>query len=136
MIIKIYPDSEKAKSILKMAEDREILIKQLDIKNFSMIVSENYYEIIKELFTSIFLIKGIKSVGDYAHKELIGLALKENFLDEFEHSLIDDLRNRRNKSQYEGKQIDSDYLDNNKDNFDKIIIKLKNVIKDMIGDVR
>ena len=127
MIIKVFPDKEKAKSIFRMAEERENKIKELDRFNFSTIIAENYYEAIKEMITAILLIKGIKTTGEYAHKDLIEQALKEKFIDNFEYSLLDDLRNRRNKSQYEGKQIEAIYLENNKDVLEKVIIKLKKV---------
>jgi hypothetical protein len=130
-IIKISLDKEKAKSIVKMAEDREKQIKELDITKFSTIITENYYEIIKELMTAIFLLNGIKTIGKDAHKELIELALKNKILDDFEYSLVDDLRNRRNKSQYEGKQISVDYLESKNNNFDKIIIKLEKKVNEM-----
>lgn len=130
MIIKISPDSEKARSIFSMAKLREQQLKELDITKFSTIIAENYYEVIKEMATAILLIKGIKATGEYAHKDLIEQALKYNLVDDFEHSLLDDLRNKRNKSQYEGKQIEVSYLENNQNAFDKIIIKLKKILEE------
>ena len=132
MIIKISPDKEKAKSLLKMAESRANEIKELDIKKFSTIVAENYYEIIKEMITAILLTKGIKATGEYAHKDLIEQALKHHFIEDFEHSLLNDLRDRRNKSQYEGRQIELHYIENNKEVLEKVMVKLRKALMQIL----
>ena len=71
MIIKIAPDKEKAKSILGMCESREYMLGFMKKGGFPTVIAESYYEIIKELITSLLLIDGIKFIGDYAHKDLI-----------------------------------------------------------------
>lgn len=94
---------------------------------FSTILTENYYEIIKELATAILLIEGLKAVGDYSHKELLEYLSNYGF-SQFEINIMDDLRSKRNKSQYEGKQIEKDYLENKKEFFNKIILKLEETL--------
>ena len=128
MIIKINKDTERARSILKITKEREKFLKQIDSQKFPTILAENYYEIIKELANAILLTEGIKAVGDYAHKDLIQKLLDYKEFSEEEVIKIDDLRTRRNKSQYEGRQIEKTYLDNNKKFLNYIIKKLKKLL--------
>jgi hypothetical protein len=131
MIIKISPDKEKAKSILKLAEEREQFLQKIKISGFATIFTENYYEIIKELATAVLLVDGLKAIGEYAHKDLIQ-ELSKYELESWEIKIIDDLRDKRNKSQYEGKQVDESYLENNKEQLEKIIIKIKEILKNKL----
>ena len=128
MLHKIFPDTERAKSIFRMALEREKSIFSLDKQRFTTIVTENYYEVIKELATSLLFLNGIKAIGENAHKEIID-ALKKyaGFKDE-EISVLQDLRLKRNKSMYEGKQINFSYIENNGDLLLKIIDKLKKIV--------
>tara|TARA_B100001971_G_C18205284_1_gene547177 strand:- start:592 stop:996 length:405 start_codon:yes stop_codon:yes gene_type:complete len=125
MIIKITPDIERAKSIIKRAEERENFTKNIDSIRFTSIKVENYYEVIKEFLVSLNLIKGLKTINENAHKELIELSSKNNIINEQESRLIDDLRIKRNKLLYEGKSIESIYLTNNEDKILSAIKRLK-----------
>jgi hypothetical protein len=129
MMHKIFPDKEKAKSIFNMALEREKSISDLKHTKFATIVTENYYEIIKELATAILLLNGIKAVGENAHKEIINSMKKHAKFNDEDISVLQDLRLKRNKSMYEGKQINSSYLENNKEDLLKIINKLKKTFK-------
>ncbi len=127
MIIRVTPDKERVKSMLKLIKNREDFIPSIDIEKFSTIVGENYYEIIKELATALILLDGLKVTGEGAHKELIDYLLNYGFSED-EILLMNDLRIKRNKSFYEGKMIDKDYLLSKKDKFLKLIKKLKRLI--------
>jgi len=128
MIIKISPDKEKAKSMLEMAENRiKFLGKPIDFP--PTIKSENYYEIIKELLSAFLLTQGLKTVGEYAHKELIEESGRLNLLEESKLLIIDDLRIKRNKSSYEGKEIEKEYLDNHEKELKTIIENIKLSLK-------
>lgn len=133
MIIKINSDKEKAKSILQMAESREKFLKDLkNIKVYSTIIAENYYEVIKELCIAIGLAEGYKSIGENAHKEIINLIERYNEFDESAIETIQDLRIRRNKSSYEGKPIEEIYLENRKQDLLNIIEKLKILLQKLL----
>ena len=130
MIIKVFPDKEKAKSILEMANSREEFLKEIGkTKAYSTIVPENYYEVIKELCLAIILTDGYKATGENAHKELIDFMRKYKEFNDFEIETIQDLRIRRNKSTYEGKPIEQIYLENKMDILIKIISKLKKILE-------
>lgn len=132
MKIKISPDRERAKMILKRAEERIRYISNINVKEFFSIKAENYYEIIRELISALVLLKGFKTIGENAHKELIEILSKDKSFSEEEIILIDDLRIKRNKLLYEAKPITLVYLNNNKDKLEKLISKLKRELKERL----
>ena len=125
MIIKTTLDKEKVKSILNLSNEREKFVYSIDHKKFSTNAAENYYEIIKELASALLLLNGLKSIGEYAHKDLIDYLINYKEFSEQEIIFINDLRIKRNNSSYEGKKIDPIYLINNKKKILDIIEKLK-----------
>jgi len=128
MLIKVSPDREKAKSIIKLAGNREEFVYSIKDAKFATIAVEGYYEIIKELAVALLLLDGFKTIGENAHKEVIEFLSKYEDFEENEIRMIDDLRIKRNKSAYEGKQIDPVYLENKKDKLLKIMDKLKGLL--------
>ncbi len=132
MIIKTFPDKQKAKSIFELVLGREEFIKKAHADSFPTIKTENYYEIIKELSTILLLLRGFKSTGKDAHKDLFDFLLKKKLIAESEHFFIQDLRVRRNKSSYEGKPIPHSYLENHEKEILEIISKLKKTIKEKL----
>lgn len=131
-MIKIFPDKEKAESILKMVKSREQFLKDLEkMKAYPTIIAENYYEIIKELCMAIALAEGYKAIGENTYKDTINFVKKHDF-SESEIEIMQDLRLRRNKSSYEGKTIEESYLINMKEDLLKIIFKLKKVLNSLL----
>jgi hypothetical protein len=131
MIYKILPDKERAKSIFKMALDREKSVSSSKI-NYPTIIGENYYEIIKELANALLFINGFKADGDNAHKEIIDSLGKFASFTSYEISILQDLRVRRNNSQYRGEPFDISYLESKKDFLLGIIDKLKKIVNDKL----
>jgi len=126
-LIKITPDKEKARNILKMVSLLEERIENQDRKKMAALIATDYYEIIKELITAILLIDGYKTLS---HKDLIDY-IKEKY-PEFrmhETSVLDNLRILRNRAAYEGFLIQPFYLDRNELLFKEIIKKLKDLIE-------
>ena len=129
-LIKITPNKEKAGSILKMVDTTIEMIKVIDVAKFSSNVTKEYYDVIRELMTVILLLDGYKTYGDGAHKKLIEY-LEANYreFNEYEISLIDDLRITRNKIAYDGFFVKKDYIERKTQDIKKIINKLKKIIK-------
>jgi hypothetical protein len=127
MIIRVTPDAKRTKSILKQAEKRLQFTKTITDKQFSTIIAESYYEIIKELISALFLINGYKAIGENSHKEMIESIAKYSFSGK-DIYIIDDLRKKRNKSLYEGKQIPYIYIEQKRVYLMRIIKKLKIII--------
>ena len=129
MIIKIIPDKEKVRSILQLTREREDFVSTIDHKKFSTNASENYYEIIKELVNALLLLDGLKTTGEYAHKDLIDSLINYKEFTESDILFMNDLRIKRNNSAYEGKKVDPVYLTNNKHRILELIERLKKTIK-------
>src|SRR3989339_196930 len=115
-----------------LTKEREDFVKSIDHNKFSTNAVENYYEIIKELAGALLLLDGLKSIGDYAHKDLIDYLINYREFQQKDIIFMNDLRIKRNNSFYEGKKIDPIYLINNKDNLLNIIERLKKLVKSKI----
>ena len=126
-LIKIEKDKEKAKSLMKLAELRYKKISSFDVEGEASLICEAYYEVCKELITSILFCDGYKTLS---HKTLLEY-LKKNYseisIDEIE--LLDDLRKRRNKLIYYGIFQSSFYIKKNREGIEKIIFKLKQILQ-------
>lgn len=132
-LIKITPDKEKAKSILKMVDTTIDMIKLLDVTKFSSNITKEYYDVIRELITVILLLDGYKTYGEGAHKKLVEyLQSNYNEFNEYEISLIDDLRITRNKIAYDGFFVDKGYIKRKINDIKEVIDKLKEIIKKKI----
>jgi len=121
-LIKITPNKEKAKSILKMVETTIEMINNLDVDKFSSNITKEYYEVIRELLSIVLLLDGYKTYGEGAHKKLIEY-VKKNYKEfsKYEISLIDNLRNTRNKIAYDGFFVEKDYIERKKKDIEIII---------------
>ena len=132
-LIRIIPNKEKAKSILKMTDTTLKMIKEIDIDKFSSNITKEYYEIIRELMTIILLLDGYKTYGEGSHKKLIEyLELNYREFDKSEIYFIDDLRNIRNKIAYDSFFVEINYILNNIKNIQRIIEKLNKIIENKL----
>ena len=125
-MISISPDKERVRSIISMVDLREKRINNDKKDEFSTLLIEDYYEIIKELATALINLIGYKTLS---HKILFDYLSKEYgdfILSEIE--LMHDLRKIRNKVVYEGFFIRSEYLVRNEGAIKSIIVKLKKLI--------
>ena len=133
MIIKITPDKVRAKSMLDMAKNTEIyvseIIEKVGIKENQSPLVRDYYEVIRELITAIMFCDGLKVIGEMAHKEAIDYLTEYKEFSQDEINELQDLRDRRNKSSYEGRPIKSPYLENKKEKLDLIIEKLNKALE-------
>ena len=132
-LIKITPDKDKARSVLKMVDTTLEMVKSIDINRFPSNVTKEYYEIIRELLSAILLLDGYKTYGEYAHKKQISY-LEENYKDFKKHEiyLIDELRVIRNRIAYDGFFIESDYIQRMIKSINSLIIKLKVLVANKI----
>jgi RecJ-like exonuclease len=126
-LIKITPDKEKARNILKMISLIEERIKKQEKEKMAALIIADYYEIIKELITAILLIDGYKTLS---HKDLVDY-IKEKYTEftKQEISVLDDLRVLRNRIAYEGFFVEPSYLYRNEYLFRTMIQKLRNLIE-------
>ena len=119
--------------MLQMAESREAFLKSLkNVETYATIISENYYEIIKELCIAIGFAEGYKAIGENAHKESITFVRRYKTFNDEDLEVMQDLRIRRNKSSYEGKPIEEIYLRNRRKDLLEIIEKLKKTLRERL----
>src|SRR3989338_7511222 len=129
-VSKLRPDIEKAKGLLKVIELRELRAQNTSLPQFATLLTEEYYEIIKELITSIMSIDGWKTTSN---ELLIGyLAKFYQIFDYGQINLIDQLRIIRNDIDYRGIMINSEYLERNQQPILHIINKLKHIVSEKI----
>lgn len=128
-LIRVTPDREKAKSMLKMVDTTIEMVRSIDIEKFSSNITKDYYDAIRELISIILLLDGYKTYGEGAHKRLVEyLQSKYNELGYHEISFIDDLRITRNKIAYDGFFVEKDYIERNLKKITNVIDKLKMII--------
>lgn len=132
-LIRVTPNKERAKHILKIAEMTIERIQRVDVKEFVTLTTKDYYDVIKELMTAVALLDGYKSEGDGAHKKLIEyIEIKYKEFKKHEIQTIDDMREKRNRTYYEGLFIPEDYLEKRREDIKSVITKLKQIINNKL----
>ncbi len=136
-LIKVTPDLEKSKSILKMAETTLEMIQSLNLDKFASNITKEYYEVIRELLGIILLLDGYRIFGEGSHKRLIEY-VEENYLEfnQEEINLIDNLRIIRNKISYDGFFVEKDYIKRKLKDIKSTIKKLKFIINKKLNNVK
>ncbi len=125
-IRKVEVDNEKIKSMLKMSSVRlEFLKRQKPDEETASIITDGYYEVIKELLTALLLKHGLKSDN---HECLISFFKNKFPKYEYEINILYELKNIRNRIEYDGFFVDKSYLEKNKLEFEHIIKLLKELI--------
>ena len=76
-LIRITPNKEKAKSILRMVGTTLEMVRGINISKFSSNVTKEHYDVIRELISVVLLLDGYKACGEEAHKKLIEHIKKE-----------------------------------------------------------
>jgi len=127
-IFRISKNEIRAKTIRDLAVERFEDIKE-ETKTYKII--EQYYEIIKELVTSIMYADGFKTLSHKLLFEYLERIYKE-FFDKEELILVDQLRKLRNDIMYYGKKIDSIYLKNKEAQIKRVIHKLMKLSSDKL----
>lgn len=125
---KIQENPEQAKALLQLAKRRLESIKKRRKDEYPQLLIESYYEVIKELISSLLAIHGYKS---YSHECLISF-LKEyysDFLDDFQLRFLDGMRKLRSDIQYRGRDVADDYLVRNNSTIENIIEILFDIIQ-------
>ena len=125
-LIKIKPDKERARSLIKLASLRYGKIKTFDEEKESSLIIEGYYEAAKELITAVLFIDGYKTLS---HKDLIEyLSLNyKGYFSELDINLLDQLRKYRNNIVYYEIFIEPSYIKRNKEQIYEIISELFDV---------
>ena len=125
-IREVEVDNERARSLINKAEQRLNRAKNtlLNKDNVSFIV-EDYYEVIKELLTAYLLKNGLRSKN---HQCLISFFYEKNKENEREAQLIQQMSYFRNRLSYYGEDVPINFYEDNKEELNKIITLIKELI--------
>jgi hypothetical protein len=129
MITKVKKDEQKAKSLRAMAEITLQRLKKTDWHNYPSNTLNDYYDIIHKLMEAISFLNGIKSSGEGAHQELIDYIAKEFSLGEKSRVFLQKMRDYRNRIAYEGFMVRKEYIEENKNHIEEIIVKLEEILE-------
>jgi hypothetical protein len=128
-LVRLTPNKEKARSILRMVETTLEMIKQIDKRKFPSNIAKEYYEVIREMISILLLLDGFKAYGEGAHKKQIDyLELRYKSFSKSEIILIDDLRIVRNKIAYDGFFVKESYINRKLPDLLNLIGKLRDII--------
>ncbi len=121
---KITPDVEMIESLKEKSTRRSERARQGTDTDF---IVEDYYEAINELLIAYLLKNGYRSKN---HQCLISFFHKENPDYEPEAQLIQQMSFFRNRLNYYGEDIPSQFYEKNKDEFERIITLLLKMIEE------
>jgi len=121
MITKVKPDKQKSESLKKMAEITLQRLDKTDMQSYPSNTLLDFYDAIHKLIEALTLREGVKIKGEGAHQELIDYVAKQNKIDEQTRQFLQQMREYRNRISYEGFMIHKNYIDLNKENIQKII---------------
>ena len=133
IIRKSTSDKPRAKFLIEESETsleglrERIKIIGINDKNANSIIKDRY-DVIMELIRAKLLLEGYSSSGNFAHEAEIS-SLKNLGFPDGEVSFLNELRYFRNSITYYGKLLDKEYAEKVYAFLNKIIIKLKKIIK-------
>lgn len=127
-LIRVTPDKEKARSILKMVDTTIEMIMTIDVSRYSSNITKEYYDVLRELIGIVLLLDGYKTYGEGAHKTMIEYIKNYEEFARFEIVLIDELRKTRNRIAYDGFFVDREFIERKLDDIYNIIKKLRKII--------
>lgn len=125
MIIKTTPNIQKAQSLSEMAEQTLERLQTTEIIKYPSNSLTDYYDIIHKLLEAIAAKQGVKTVGEGAHQELIDNIAKTCTLPEQTRIFLQQLRDYRNRISYEGFFINENFITQNQQKIENIILQLK-----------
>src|SRR3989344_4502789 len=118
-IFKISSNKVMSLSLIEMAKER---LQDISKESKPYKIIEQYYEIIKELITSIMYSNGFKTLSHKALVDYIRTNYKE--LSPADVFLIDELRKLKNNILYYGQKDEKEFLINHETHIRSIISKL------------
>ncbi len=121
---KVTPDKNRADSLRKMADELLERLERLDWNEFPTPTLNDLYDIIHMRIDAIFISSGTRFKGDGAHHELIEEAYNEGIITGKERSLLQQIRDIRNRYKYEGFSIGDEFLKRNSRDIQIILEKL------------
>ena len=110
MMLKIRPDVDKAKALLRMAEITLQRLETTEKEKYPSNTLCDYYDSIHKIMDARALSDGIKIKGEGAHQELIEYMKKKRYIDEKTRTFLQEMREYRNRITYERFSINMAYV--------------------------
>jgi len=128
----IQKNKETANAFLKLCISRLEITKSMDRQKHAALLTESYYEVIKELIIGLMSIHGYKS---YTHVCFISFLSKfyESDFSNNDIEIIDKLRRIRNELDYLGVFKGGEFIERNEKRIISIIGKLKKIVERKVG---
>lgn len=126
-------NTQIAKSLLKSANTSHQRLKETNIKKYPSNTLIDYYDIIHKLLDALALTQNHKIKGEGAHQKLIEFIATTKTIDEKTRIFLQDLREYRNKINYEGYNIKKEYITENQEIIEKTILTLKKELETKIN---
>ena len=124
MLTKVMSDKQKAKALKSMAEITLQRLETTDLVKYPSNTLTDYYDVLHKIMEALTLSEGVKFKGDGAHQELIDYVSKIYNLDESTRGFLQQLRDYRNRINYEGFMVNKNYILLNLDRIKQIIQSL------------
>ena len=134
MIIRVQPDRQRAGSLKKTASISLERLKETDRARYPSNTLVDYYDIIRKLLEAINSLEGIRIKGDGAHQATIDHVCRNEHLSEADRIFLQEIREYRNRTSYEGFTIPPEYIMQNNRRIMGIISRLFRIVEDKLGD--
>ncbi len=121
---KVKPDKQKALALQIIAKNTLKRLSETNTTTYPTNTLIDYYECIRKLIEAICCLEGVKFDGEEAHKLSINHIHKIKLISESERIFLQDLRNYRNRVNYEGLFINIEFIQENEERIKEIINKL------------
>jgi len=137
-LVKVTPDRERAKSLLKMANlrlDNIGLVEREDARKYTSKIIEDYYEMIIEIVTAIMSLDGYKTRSDAVGSHIASINYMRRYKEIGGHeiALMEDLRKKRIGVKYYGREVGFDYLARKEKSIKDLINKIKSIAEGKLG---
>jgi len=130
--IRTGKDKGKAIALKETAVTTLQRLRETNREKYPTNTLKDYYDIIKALMESLNSLEGIKFKGDAAHYETIEYVYKRYALGEPIRELLQQIRDYRNRTSYEGFHVKRSYIKQNMKSIEKIIRKLLSLLEDRL----
>lgn len=128
MKLNVAPDKSKAEALLKMAKITLERLHEFNEEKYPSNTLVDYYDVIHKLCDALSCLEGIKFTGEGAHQQLLDHVCKKN-LDEGKRVFLQDMRDFRNRIQYEGFFVNPNYITSHSKKINTIIKQLATAAK-------
>lgn len=131
MKLTVAPDKSKAEALLKMAKITLERLHKFNQEKYPSNTLVDYYDIIHKLCDALSCLEGVKFIGEGAHQQLLDHVCKKN-LDESKRIFLQEMRDFRNRIQYEGFFVNPNYIASHSKRISTVIKRLQTIAEALV----